>query len=183
MAKYVGMRESAKTFSGWNRTWRACAILNIGVSNIRQTDQVPSITMFKRDGRAESPAAQGVPVVGLNSLRYYWMPKTPEQASSDLNRILRHYGALWKREKVVTIGYSFGADVLPFAVNRLPREVQARIEVIALLGPSPRAEFEFHLTDWIGNFQRSDARPVRPEIEKLRGKHILCFYGTSSCSS
>jgi type IV secretory pathway VirJ component len=129
-------------------------------------------------GIARGLAAKGIPVVGLNSLHYFWKRKTAEQTAADLNRILQHYSALWNRTEIVVIGYSFGADVLPFILNRIPGESLKKIRVIALLGLSSTADFEFYWTDWLANRERSTSQKVRPEIEKLRGKKILCFYGT-----
>jgi type IV secretory pathway VirJ component len=129
-------------------------------------------------GIAESLASKGVSVVVLNSLHYFWKQKNADQAAADLNRILQYYCARWKRNEVVVIGYSFGADVLPFMLNRIPKDSLQKINAITLLGPGSTADFQFHLTDWIVNRKRSSAQPVRPEIEKLRGKKILCFYGT-----
>jgi type IV secretory pathway VirJ component len=129
-------------------------------------------------GIAESLAAKGIPVVVLNSLHYFWKQKDADQAAADLNRILQYYCALWKRNKVIVFGYSFGADVLPFMLNRIPKDSLQKIKAITLLGLGSTADFQFHLTDWIVNRKRSTAQPVRPEIEKLRGQKILCFYGT-----
>ena len=129
-------------------------------------------------GIARSLASKGIPVVGLNSLHYFWKKKTVEQTAADLNRILQHYSALWKKSEVVVIGYSFGADVLPFMLNRMPEESLQKVRVITLLGLSSSADFQFHLTDWIASRTRSTSLPVRPEIEQLRGRRILCFYGT-----
>ena len=46
---------------------------------------------------------KGVPVVGWNSLAYYWKARTPEEASADLARVLGHYLPLWKKEKVIVV--------------------------------------------------------------------------------
>jgi type IV secretory pathway VirJ component len=134
-------------------------------------------------GIAQSLAAQGIPVVGLNSLHYFWKRRTAEVAAQDLNRILRHYSILWNRSKVIVIGYSFGADVLPFMLNRIPKASLQKIGVIAFLGLGSTADFEFHLSDWLSNRTRSDARLVRPELEKLRGRKMLCFYGTEDADA
>ena len=75
-----------------------------------------------------------MPTVGLNSLKYFWKARTPEEATRDVARILRHYLAAWHKERVLLIGYSFGADVLPFVVNRLPAELRAHIVSVSLLG-------------------------------------------------
>lgn len=128
-------------------------------------------------GIAGSLAEHGIPVVVLNSLHYFQKRRTPEAASADLERILRHYLPSWNRGRAILIGYSMGADVLPFMLNRLPPDLRARVPVLALLGLSAEAEFKFHLTDWLGTYHRKTALPVLPELEKLRGLRILCFYG------
>jgi type IV secretory pathway VirJ component len=133
-------------------------------------------------GIGQSLAAKGIPVVALNSLRYFWKRKTVEQTAADLNRILQHYSTLWQRTEVLVIGYSFGADVLPFMLNRLPEESLEKIRVIAFLGLSTTADFEFHVTDWISDRKHAASRMVRPEVEKLRGRKMLCFYGTEDTS-
>ncbi len=124
-----------------------------------------------------SLADNGIAVVGLNSLQYFWHRRTPETAGRDLERLLEHYLAAWNKQQVILIGYSFGADVLPFMADRLPPELKAKTKLVALLGPSTWAEFEFHLTDWIGDYDRKSSLAVLPEIEKLQGMNILCICG------
>jgi type IV secretory pathway VirJ component len=130
----------------------------------------------------ESLAARGVPVVGLNSLQYFWKPRTPDGLAADLTRILRHYMPLWRKPRVLLVGYSFGADVLPFAARRLPADLLAAVSQIALLGAEGRAHFEFHLSDWLDGHSADD-QPVLPELAPLRGKRILCFYGADEKDS
>jgi type IV secretory pathway VirJ component len=131
---------------------------------------------------AASLAADGLPVVGVDSLRYFWTRRTPEGAASDLARILEHYSALQGKKRFVLVGYSLGADVLPFLVNRLPPELSSRVALVALLGPGRDVDFEFHLTDWLGGESKS-ALPVLPEVRKMRVPKLLCVYGTSEIDS
>jgi type IV secretory pathway VirJ component len=129
-------------------------------------------------GLAADLAANGIPVVALNSLKYFWTKRTPEGAAADLERILRLYLTVWGKRKVALIGYSLGADVLPFMLNRLPEDLQAAVGTAVLMGPSESAEFEFHLGDWLGRSPGKDALPVVPEIERMRKEiAILCVYG------
>lgn len=121
-------------------------------------------------------AARGIPVVALNSLKYFWHARTPEDAAHDLARIVQHYSAKWGRSKVLLIGYSFGADVLPFLYRRLPPDVRTRVRSISLLGLADTASFEFHLSDWIPG-SGGEGRPTVPEIEALGGVRVLCLYG------
>ncbi|HEY4591384.1 MAG TPA: AcvB/VirJ family lysyl-phosphatidylglycerol hydrolase [Thermoanaerobaculia bacterium] len=125
---------------------------------------------------------KGIPVVGVNSLQYFWRARTPDGIAKDLERILRHYMATWNRQEALLIGYSLGADVLPFAASRLPADVLGKVKVIALLGPSTKAEFEFHVTDWLGG--GSKGQPVLPEVKKLGGRPpILCLHGSKESDS
>jgi type IV secretory pathway VirJ component len=128
-------------------------------------------------------AARGIPVVGLNSLQYFWTKRTPAGASADLTRIVRHYSGAWDRKNVILIGYSLGAEVLPFMAARLPADVLGRVREIALLGPGKRTQFEFHFSEWLGLADESTALPVKPEVNKLRGRNILCFYGAGERDS
>ena len=119
-------------------------------------------------------AAHGIPVAGFDSLRYFWSTRTPDGLAADLDRVIRYYAARWKRSEVILIGYSQGADVLPFAVNRLPAATRARVRATTLLGPGQKASFEFHVTHWIGP---SGDKPIAPEAVKLSAATTLCVYG------
>lgn len=122
-------------------------------------------------------AKNGLPTVGWDSLSYFWKARQPDEVALDLERVLRHYLEAWKKERIVLIGYSFGADVLPALANRLPPDLRDRVDLAVFLGLSDYAAFEFHLTDWIGDEPSKRDRPVRPELEKLNGIKRLCIYG------
>jgi type IV secretory pathway VirJ component len=132
---------------------------------------------------ADSMAAHGLPVVGLNAHHYFSTQRTPDGAARDLERVLRHYMALWGRDRVVLIGYSRGAETLPFMVSRLPADLVAHVAVIALIGPAPNANFKFHFVDLFEDKHRKDDLMTVPEIEKLRGRQVLCFYGKDEKAS
>jgi type IV secretory pathway VirJ component len=120
-------------------------------------------------------ADSGMPVVGLNALQYFWTKRTPDAAARDLQWILERYMSAWKKRQVIFVGYSRGADVLPAMIRRLPPELQAKTRLIALLGPSPRVEFEFHMSDWLR--VPSAGMEVKPEVDRLAGHRILCLSG------
>lgn len=125
-------------------------------------------------GIAAGLVKQGVSVVGFDSLRYFWGARTPEVLAADLDRVIRYYAERWKRSEIILIGYSQGADVLPFALNRLPPRTRARVRLTALLGLGQKASFEFHLSNWIGP---SGDKPIAPEARKLLAAETLCVYG------
>ncbi len=127
-------------------------------------------------------AAAGIGVVGVNSLTYFWTKRTPEGASADLARVVRHYRTAWSTTRLLLVGYSRGADVLPFLASRLPDDLRATVALVALLGPAQTTDFEFHLTDWLGG-DDPDARPIAPEVARLRGLRILCVQGADEDDS
>jgi len=126
-------------------------------------------------------AANGVPTVALDSLKYFWSARTPEETTRDVARILRHYLAAWHKERVLAIGYSFGADVLPFVVNRLPPELQRQLSSVNLLGIDANASFEVHVADWVGG--DNGGPPTRPELTALPPVPVLCLYGEGETDS
>jgi len=116
----------------------------------------------------------------LNSLKYFWTRRTPDETASDVARLMRHYLTSWGKQRVLLIGYSFGADVLPFVVNRLPPDLRARVASVSLLGIDSNAAFEVTLSDWVG----SGAGPAtRPELAALGATPVLCIYGEGESDS
>src|SRR6185295_13849308 len=132
---------------------------------------------------------RGIPTVGWNTLSYFWTARNPEGMTRDLARVLRHYRAAWRRDRILLIGYSFGADVLPFMASRLPADLSARVAGIALLAPSQETGFEFHVSNWLGALAGApgDQQPVLPEVKslaaKLPGVPLLCLYGEKESDS
>ena len=124
---------------------------------------------------AAALSAKGIPVVGLDSLRYYWSPRTPEGVAADTDRMIQYYLTRFGKKRVLLIGYSQGADVLPFAVNRLPESTRSRVALTAILGMSEHALFEFHVSSWISDDNSGPA--TLPEVNRIAGMPVLCIYG------
>ncbi len=121
-------------------------------------------------------ASNGLPVVGFNTLRYFWRTRTPEETADDVARTIEHYMRAWSRERVVLIGYSLGADVMPFVVNRLPADLRSHIAATVLIGIGDTAAFEVHLRDWVSGAD-APGKPIAPELERLELTKVACLYG------
>jgi type IV secretory pathway VirJ component len=120
-------------------------------------------------------AASGIPVIGLDSLRYFWSARTPAGLAADIDRMTRYYLSALGKQRVMLIGYSQGADVLPFAVNRLSAATRPHVALTVVMGLSEHALFEFHMTSWISD---DDSGPATmPEVERITGIPVLCIYG------
>ncbi len=117
-------------------------------------------------------------VVGFDSLRYFWHRKSPEEAARDLGRVIQHFTPPGRPQSVVLIGFSYGADVLPFLVNRLAKTIRARLRSLILLSASGRVDFEVHIGDWLGIDAPATYADVVDEMGRLQGVPIYCFFGS-----
>ena len=126
-------------------------------------------------------AKHDIPIVGWDSLKYFWKRRTPDGASHDLDRVLRYYAHAWGRSHALLIGYSQGADTLPFMLNRLPATTHGLVGFTALLGISDNALWEFHVATWLGNPPKGI--PTAPELERWSGSPYLCIYGESDADA
>ncbi len=128
--------------------------------------------------------AGGIPVVGFNSLRYFWKARTANEAAAAVARTTEHYLRVLSRTRVILVGYSFGADVLPFIVNRLPADLRRQVVGIVLIGPTQSAVFEVKISGWIP-WLAKNGEPLAPELARLDARQVLCLYGAeepeSSC--
>jgi len=124
---------------------------------------------------------KGLSVVGVDVLRYYWKTKPPDVAAADLVRIIRYYQARWRRARVVLIGFSFGADVLPFLVNRLPAEVRSQLQLVSLLSPERHTAFAVDPRSWMGANTREGAL-IGPELQLLPRALVQCVYGAKEAA-
>jgi type IV secretory pathway VirJ component len=120
---------------------------------------------------------RGTAVVGVDALHYFWSQRTPEETAADLERIIHHYRQAWNMTHIALIGYSFGADIIPFAYNRLSQEAKASVLMLSLLAPGRAADFEIQIFGWVGGGPSRDALPSMPEIRKIAATMLQCFYG------
>lgn len=126
-------------------------------------------------------SAHGIPVVGIDSLRYFWSARTPASGAVDLDRLVRFYQTRWNKKRVLLLGYSQGADVLPFMVNRMPPTSKDHVALVVLMGLGQKADFEFRMTNWVMSSQ--NGLPIRPEVERLPDGLAMCVYGADEDDS
>jgi type IV secretory pathway VirJ component len=121
---------------------------------------------------------QGMPVVGVDSLRYFWSERQPQETADDLSRIIDLYRKRWKVKHVVLIGYSFGADILPKSYNLLPKEDQARIRQLSLLAFSHDADYKISVLGWLGASGDGKGGDPVDDLKTIDPAIVQCVYGT-----
>lgn len=120
---------------------------------------------------------EGIPVVGVDALRYFWNEKTPQQTAVDLSRIIATYRERWKVENVVLIGYSFGANILPATYRLLPQADRDAVRLVSLLALSHQADFEIAVTGWLGYAGAGKHGDPVEDLSAMEPIKIQCIYG------
>lgn len=129
-------------------------------------------------------ARDGYAVVGIDTLRYFWRKRDPDRLGQDLGRLIAHYREAWELNEIVLIGYSFGANILPFAYNRLPDESRRQVRMVTLLSPELTTDFEVHLSGWLGQQAGGQAAmPILPEVRRIDPALLLCVHGEKEGAS
>jgi type IV secretory pathway VirJ component len=117
---------------------------------------------------------KNIPVVGIDVRKYFWTKRDQSEICYSLKVLIEHYLTSWHKSKVVVIGYSFGAEVLPFAVSELTSDLTSDIEKIIMIAPGRKAEFEVtfgSMLDMSGN-----GLLISSELSKINSKkfYIIC---------
>jgi type IV secretory pathway VirJ component len=114
-----------------------------------------------------------VPVLALNSMKYLWSEKTPLQIAKDMEFLIDRYLKKWNKQYVVIMGYSLGAEVLPFAINRLNQYYLPKIKDLILIAPSQRVLFKIKVKEYL--IDNNEGLDVLPEIKKLKIATRYCI--------
>lgn len=123
----------------------------------------------------------GYSITAINAKSYFWDKKTPDQTVSDITEYLTKIFAQRKNQQLVLAGYSFGADVMPFIVNRLSEAIKKKLISVVLLSPSTSTDFEIHMSDILGGNKKRDMDVVM-EINKMQVPKGVIIFGNDEDS-
>ena len=116
---------------------------------------------------------QGVHVVGIDSLRYFWSKRTPGQIADDTVAIIDRADPTG-RLPVAVYGYSFGANTFPLAWALLPDRIKDRIRFVGLLATQRTTNLQVTVGAWLG---LGGDHSVAPAIATIPRDRVLCVYG------
>lgn len=128
-------------------------------------------------GLCESLNQEDYDIIALNSKSYFYDKKTPEQTASDISEYLSKKLAGRTNQQIAFIGYSFGADVLPFVLNRLPKNILEKVVASFMMASSGSTDFEIHWLDMLGDNKKRNMDVVS-EINKTVGVETVIITGS-----
>lgn len=123
-------------------------------------------------------AKAGVPVVGIDSLRYFWNDIDPADAADDLVKVMDAYAKKWNVHKVALVGYSFGADALPAIYQALPDDHKANVNLVSLLAFTGARQFEIQVSGILGAKTDPNGPSTLPDLLKIEPAKVQCIYGS-----
>jgi type IV secretory pathway VirJ component len=118
--------------------------------------------------------SKNVSVIAINTKKYLWSKKVPAQIACDLETLIDRYDNKLGQSKVVFMGYSMGAEVLPFAVNCMEDKYINRLLDIIMIGPWQKATFKVNLLDYIMEVNKGS--DIYLELLRMKTKvgYVIC---------
>ncbi|PZR24721.1 MAG: virulence factor family protein [Citrobacter freundii] len=148
-----------------------------------KTDK-PFIVMISGDGGAKGFTVslvraihdRGYAIALIDARSYFWQKKTPEETTAAISSYISGKLSAANDHRWAMVGYSFGADITPFVVNRLPDSLRSRLTASVLLSPSTSTDFEIHLSDMLGIGKKRSMDVIR-EINRMGDLHVSIIGG------
>ena len=113
-----------------------------------------------------------ISVLTINTKLYLLSEKRPAQIACDLENLMDSYTKKWGQQKIIFIGYSMGAEVLPFAINCMKKNYNDKIADLILIGPGQKVTFKIKLRDYYLNVNKGV--DLFPEIVKMKKGYVIC---------
>lgn len=86
-------------------------------------------------------AADGIPVVGVNTLTYFRTTRTPADATKLVTSAIEHAIAFARADHLILVGQSYGADILHVGLANMPMRLHDKVSLVALVAPGETVEF------------------------------------------
>lgn len=137
-------------------------------------------------------AARGLPVLGINSFKYFWRLRSADEAAAQLDALLTENLARFHKQRIWMVGYSYGADVLPSIIDRLDPANRGRITQLVLLSPSRDYSWEIKFEGYmiargrilafakrvLEKLSKVPDYPALPPVQALGARFpVECYYG------
>jgi len=99
-----------------------------------------------------------------------------------MEELLKYYGKKFDKNRIVMIGYSLGAEIVPFIVSRFSADLKSEVKSVVLLSPETKTDFEIHISNMLGMGNSSNTYDVLGEIFKIDTLPVLIIFGSGEKS-
>ncbi|MBO9594204.1 MAG: virulence factor family protein [Niabella sp.] len=166
----------------WSLYAGASGVAALPLKSWQGNDKMPLVLYISGDGGLNSFTndfckgvnQSGYTVTAINSKSYFWNKRTPEQVAAELTSYLDGVFKGRANQQLLIIGYSFGADVTPFILNRLGAGVKSHVLRTMLMAPSATTDFVIRVADMWGT-PKKRSMDVVAEINRAAGQRIVAI--------
>lgn len=122
-------------------------------------------------------AGSGYTVAAINSRKYFLKKRSVGQLVADISETLYRLMAKGHTNRFYLVGYSFGADAVPFLANGLDTLLTRQLRGIVLLEPSQTTDLKIHISDLLGRSNVKRSMDVVAEINKIKHTKTVIILG------
>ena len=148
-------------------------------------DNAPMVFMISGDGGwtdfdqdiANEMSRKGYPTLGLDAQKYFWTKRTPEECVHDFSVAIEEYLGKWHKKSFILLGYSFGADVVPFLPAQFSPYLSQVLAGIVMMSPDRTGDFEIHVMDMLSLGSSKDKYDVVDAVKKLPKMTTVAMFG------
>lgn len=126
-------------------------------------------------------AADGIPVVAVNSLAYFRSRRTVADVTTLATQAIRQALAFGHADQVVLIGHSLGGDALQASLADLPPDLRAKVRAVILVVPTPSLYLRVSPAEML-DLPPNDG-PTLPTLQLLTWTPFTCIYGMQEADS
>jgi len=173
-----------------------CTFLKVGAQTIADLSKYPLHVQYKRsakpivvyltgdggwnsfsEGLVNELGKNGYATIALDTRKYFWGQRTPDQFAREIKSILAVYLKAWNKDSFSVVGYSFGADVGAFLPRHLPDDFSEKMNTLVLLSPGFSTGYVVKLKNLL-SFGSTDKEKYKiyPELIKS-GVPVWCIFG------
>lgn len=121
-------------------------------------------------------ASEGYAVVGIDTQIWFGPERTVPEIADHLATLAAKYGRSTHAERIVLIGYSYGANVIPLALQKTPRSFNAKLAGVILIAPERTTMLQVTLLEQMG-VDPGDI-DLAPAFATLPKRATVCVFGT-----
>jgi type IV secretory pathway VirJ component len=120
-------------------------------------------------------ADHGIATVGVNSLNYFKVRRTPEDVSTMLAEAIRRAMALGHTDRVIVLGQSFGSDMVHVGLEHLPADLRRHVSMVVLTVPTRTVFLRVSPLEWLD--ETPPDAPALASASKLGWVPVVCIHG------
>ncbi|GFM28972.1 AcvB/VirJ family lysyl-phosphatidylglycerol hydrolase [Novosphingobium sp. PY1] len=126
-------------------------------------------------------AADGIPVIGVNSLVYFRHRRSPLEVRNLVAAAIEKALEFGHADRVVLVGQSFGSDMIPVALSAMPGPVRAKIAKVIMVVPTDTLFLRASPSEMF-NWSNPDADAI-PGARRLTWIPVVCVSGARETTS